>query len=77
MKNVLRDIELWDGIKKKKIDLKKTYKICTNNFLANGGSGMNDIRKWYDLRNLEECGIIRDTVVLYFKKMKIIKFFGY
>ena len=72
MKNVLRDIELWDGKKKSKIDLKKTYKVCTNNFLAEGGTGMNKVRKWYDLRNLKECGIIRDSMVLYFKKMKVI-----
>ena len=72
MKNILRDIELWDGIKKSKIDLNKTYKICTNDFLANGGTGMNKVRKWYDLRNLENCGLIRDSMVLYFKNMKII-----
>ena len=72
MKNVLRDIEFWDGIRKTKIDLKKTYTICTNDFLAEGGSGMGKIRKWYDLRNLEKCGVIRDTMVQYFKKMKVI-----
>ena len=72
MKNILRDIELWDGIKKTKIDLQKTYKVCTNNFLAEGGTGMNKVRKWYDLRNLKECGIIRDTMVQYFKKMEVI-----
>ena len=71
--NVLRDIELWDGIKKTRIDLDKTYKICTNNFLANGGSGMSKIRKWYNLRNQKECAIIRDSIVKYFKRMKIIK----
>ena len=72
MKNILRDIEIWDGIKKTKIELKKTYKICTNDFLANGGTGMNKVRKWYDLRNLETCGNIRDSMVQYFKKMKVI-----
>ena len=73
MKNILRDIELWDGVKKTKIDLKKTYKICTNNFLAEGGTGMSKIRKWYDLRNLKVCGIIRDSMIEYFKNMKVIK----
>ena len=72
MKNILRDIELWDGIKKTKIELNKTYRICTNNFLAEGGTGMSKIRKWYDLRNLKECGIIRDSMVEYFKNMKVI-----
>ena len=33
---------------------------------------MNKVRKWYDLRNLKECGIIRDTMVQYFKKMEVI-----
>ena len=69
----MRDIELWDGIKKEKIDLKKTYKVCTNDFLANGGSGMGKVRKWYDLRNPEKIGIIRDSVIQYFRAMKIIK----
>ena len=72
MKNILRDIELWDGIKKTKIELDKTYRICTNNFLAEGGTGMSKIRQWYDLRNLKECGIIRDSMIDYFKNMKII-----
>ena len=73
MKNYLRDIELWDGIKKSKIELDKTYKICTNNFLAEGGIQMRKIREWYNLRNLEVHGIIRDDIVTYFKTMKIIK----
>ena len=73
MKNYLRDIELYDGIKKSKIDLDKTYKICTNNFLAEGGIQMRKIREWYDLRNLEVHGIIRDDMVTYFKAMKVIK----
>ena len=72
-KNILRDIELWDGTKKIKIDFKKTYKICTNNFLAEGGTGMIKVRKWYDLRNPKNCGIIRDSIIEYLKKMKIIK----
>lgn len=73
LKNYLRDIELWDGIKKSKIDLDKTYKVCTNNFLAEGGIQMRKIREWYDLRNLEIHGIIRDDMVTYIKAMKVIK----
>ena len=73
MKNYLRDIELWDGIKKSKIELDKTYRVCTNNFLADGGIQMRTIRQWYDLRNLEKHGLIRDEIVKYFKAMKIIK----
>lgn len=41
--------------------------------MADGGTRMNKIRKWYDLRNLKNCGNIRDSIVKYFKKMKIIK----
>ena len=73
MKNYLRDIELWDGIKKSKIELDKTYKVCTNDFLASGGIQMRKIREWYDLRNLEIHGIIRDDMVTYIKAMKVIK----
>ena len=73
MQNILRDIELWDGVKKTKIDLNKTYKICTNNFLAEGGTGMSKIRRWYDLRNNKVCGIIRDSIIEYFRNMKVIK----
>jgi 2',3'-cyclic-nucleotide 2'-phosphodiesterase/3'-nucleotidase len=73
MQNILRDIELWDGVKKTKIDLNKTYKICTNNFLADGGTGMSKIRRWYDLRNNKVCGIIRDSIIEYFRNMKVIK----
>ena len=73
MKFFLRDIELWDGIKKSKIELNKTYHVCTNNFLAEGGIQMRQIREWYDLRNLVVHGIIRDDIVKYFKAMKVIK----
>ena len=73
MKNYLRDIELWDGIKKSKIELDKTYRVCTNDFLAEGGIQMRKIREWYDLRNLEIHGIIREDFIKYFKAMKVIK----
>ena len=74
MKNYLRNIELWNRIKKSKIEPNKIYKICTNNFLAEGRIKMRKIREWYDLRNLEINGIIRDDIVTYFKTMKIINF---
>ena len=70
---ILREIELWDGIKKAKIELNKTYKICTTKFLAEGGANMSKVRKWYDLRNSEESPLIRDSVVKYLRRMKIIK----
>ena len=73
MKFYLRDIELWDGIRKSKIELDKTYRVCTNDFLAEGGIQMRKIREWYNLRNLEIHGIIREDFVKYFKSMKVIK----
>ena len=69
----LREIEIWDGIKRTKIELDKTYKICTTKFLAEGGANMSKVRKWYDLRNSQESPIIRDSVVKYLRRMKIIK----
>ena len=69
----LREIEIWDGIKRTKIELDKTYKICTTKFLAEGGANMSKVRKWYELRNSQESPIIRDSVVKYLRRMKIIK----
>ena len=73
LKYSLKNIDFWDGIERAKLDPKKTYKICTNQFLANGGSGMAKVRKWYtELRNMKECGNIRDTLVKYFASIKVI-----
>ena len=53
------------------MDLKKTYKVCTNDFLADGGGRMGTVRKWYkELRNRKDFGIIRDLVKDFLKKMK-------
>jgi 2',3'-cyclic-nucleotide 2'-phosphodiesterase (5'-nucleotidase family) len=69
MKNLL----VWDGEEERPLDPKKTYKICTNDFLANGGSGMGKVRKWYkELRNKKDFGIIRELLLKYLKKMKNI-----
>ena len=69
MKNLL----FWDGEEERPLDPKKTYKICTNDFLANGGSGMGKVRKWYpDLRNKKDFGIIRESLLNFLKKMKVI-----
>ena len=73
LKFSLKNIEIWDGIEKSKLDPKKTYKLCTNQFLANGGSGMAKVRQWYtELRNRKEFGNIRDTLVKYFASIKVI-----
>ena len=69
MKNIL----VWDGEEEKPLEPKKTYKVCTNDFLADGGSGMGNVRKWYtELRNKKDFGIIRELLLKYLKKMKNI-----
>ena len=69
MKNLL----IWDGEVEKPLEPKKTYKVCTNDFLANGGSGMGKVRKWYpELRNRKDFGIIRELLYNFLKKMKPI-----
>jgi 2',3'-cyclic-nucleotide 2'-phosphodiesterase (5'-nucleotidase family) len=69
MKNLL----VWDGEIEKPLEPQKTYKVCTNDFLANGGSGMGKVRKWYTtLRNKKDFGIIRELLLKYLKNMKPI-----
>ena len=69
MKNLL----IWDGEEEKPLEPKKTYKICTNDFLANGGSGMGKVKKWYkELRNRKDFGIIRELLYNFLRKMKPI-----
>ena len=69
----LKNLLIWDGIEEKPLEPKKTYKICTNDFLANGGSGMGKVRKWYtDLRNKKDFGIIRELIFKFLKNMKPI-----
>ena len=69
----LKNLLLWDGFEEKPLEPQKTYKICTNDFLANGGSGMGKVRKWYtELRNKKDFGIIRETLYKYLKNIKPI-----
>jgi 2',3'-cyclic-nucleotide 2'-phosphodiesterase (5'-nucleotidase family) len=69
MKNIL----IYDGEEEKPLDPNKMYKICTNDFLANGGSGMGKVRKWYkDLKNLKDFGIIRELMYKFLKNVKPI-----
>ena len=66
----LKGLTLWDGDKETFIDPDKTYKICTNSFLANGGSGMSYVRKWYkELRNPKDFGNIRELFYSFVQKM--------
>ena len=70
-RNILKNILIFDGFEEKPLELHKTYKICTNDFLANGGSRMEYVRKWYkELRNKKDFGIIRELVKKFLLKMK-------
>lgn len=67
----VKNLLIYDGFEEKPLNFKKTYKVCTNDFLANGGSAMGDVRKWYkELRNLKDFGNVRDLVKNYLIKMK-------
>ena len=69
--NVLKNILLYDGFEEKPLELQKTYKVCTNDFLANGGGRMSYVREWYkELRNKKDFGIIRDLIKSFLLKMK-------
>ena len=67
----IKSLRLYNGFEEKPLDFKKTYKICTNDFLAEGGSRMSHVREWYkELRNRVDIGIIREKIGAYMKKMK-------
>ena len=69
MKNIL----IFDGEEEKPLEPNKMYKVCTNDFLANGGSGMRNVRKWYkELRNPKDFGIIRELMYKFLKNVKPI-----
>ena len=67
----VKSLLVFDGFEEKPLIPQKTYKICTNDFLANGGSGMGEVRKWYkELRNKKDFGIVRELVRDFLKLMK-------
>ena len=67
----IKSLLIYDGFEERPMDMKKTYKICTNDFLANGGSRMGTVRKWYkELRNKKDFGNVRDLVYKFLKEMK-------
>ena len=70
-KYTLKSLLVYDGFEERPLIPQKTYKICTNDFLAEGGSEMSKVRKWYkELRNEKKIGIIRELIKDFFKKMK-------
>ena len=64
--------QIFDGETYKNIEKNKTYTVCTNDFLAAGGSAFYKVRKWYTPRNYKEHGIIRELVTEYMKNFEII-----
>ena len=67
----VKSLLVYDGFGEKPLNPQKTYKICTNDFLAGGGSDMGEVRKWYkELRNKKDFGIIRDLIKNFLKNMK-------
>ena len=69
----MKSLLVYDGEEEKLLEPDKVYKICTNDFLANGGSGMGKVRKWYpELINKKDFGVIRELLLSYMKNMKPI-----
>ena len=67
----VKNLLVYDGFEERPLNPKKTYKICTNDYLAEGGSEMNKVKKWYkELRNKKDFGIIRELIKDFFSKMK-------
>ena len=67
----IKSLRVYNGFEEKPLDFKKTYKICTNDFLAEGGSAMKHVRLWYkELRNRVDVGIIREKIGIFMKQMK-------
>ena len=68
------DAKLFDGYLVKKIELDKTYTICLNDFLADGGSFFSKVKKWYVEKNRIDYGTIRELMEKYLKSLgKIAK----
>lgn len=63
------DAQLYDGYLSKKIELEKTYTVCLNDFLANGGGFFSKVKEWYVERNRKNYGTIRELMHKYLKSL--------
>lgn len=49
--NKLIDVKLFESLNESSFNPKQRYVICTSDYLANGGSAMNDVLEWYQMKN--------------------------
>ena len=67
--NILVDAKIFDGVYEMNIEPFKSYRVCVNDFLYNGGSQFKNVMKWYKVKEEKKHGIIRDKVRDYLEKM--------
>ena len=67
--NVLVDAKIFDGVYEMNIEPFKSYLVCVNDFLFNGGSQFKHVMKWYKVKQKQEFGIIRKSVTEYLTQM--------
>ena len=67
--NILVDAKVFDGVYEMNIEPFKTYVVCVNDFLFNGGSQFKHVMKWYKIKNKNPIGIVRKYVSEYLKNM--------
>lgn len=64
------DLKFYNGYKETTLDPDQTYTVCTSDYLANGGSAMSRVLKWYTMRNRKDYSVpIRDQVTDFLKRI--------
>jgi len=71
--NILVDAKIYDGLYETNIEPYKTYRVCVNDFLFQGGSQFKRVREWYKPKNPLEYDTVRKLVTEYLKEMQMIK----
>lgn len=71
--NILVDAKIYDGLYETNIEPYKTYRVCVNDFLFQGGSQFKRVREWYKPKNPLNYDPVRKLVTEYLKEMQIIK----